>query len=229
MTDARPCRYPGCQDPEDPHGNPRMTTENICTSLGRNGTDQGCQQRFRRDIRYLVTDWVQLQALPAPIRRPDNKIRRTTREYGHPAEWASDKAAHIAAILNDTHDALADALGHEPPPHPGTSEKVRVRAAWTYLAAHHNQLCRQYWVCDTAIEIRDQHRQIRSRLGQNRPRIILPTPCPRCEHFTLVRTIDYRRDQIDCGNCNHTITGDHYGFYTRLLLGTFTVETGERQ
>jgi len=203
-----------------------MTSEGICTNPGRNGRDQGCQDKLQRDIRYLVADWVHLQALPAPIRRADAKVRRTTREYGHPAEWASDKAAHIAAILNDTHDALAEVLGHEPPPHPGTSEKVRVRAAWSYLVAHHPQLCRQYWVYDTAVEIREQHHHIRSRLGLTRPRIILPTPCPRCEHLTLVRTIDYQRDQIDCGNCHHTITGDHYAFYTRLLLGTFAAESG---
>lgn len=156
------------------------------------------------------------------MRTQEAKIRTGTREYGHPAEWASDKAALIATILNDTHDSLADALGNEPPPHPYTSEHIRIRAAYTYLTDHHTQLCRQDWAYDTAVEIRDQHRQIRNRLGQTRPRIILPAPCPRCEQSTLVRTIDYRRDQIDCEECGHTITGDHYEFYTRLLLDTFT-------
>lgn len=225
MADTRPCRYPGCKDPTDPERNPRMTSDGICTNPGRHGRDQGCQERFRKDIRYLVMDWVHLrQALPEPMRSQEAKIRTSTREYGHPAEWASDKAALIAGILNDTHDDLADTLGHEPPPHPGTAEHIRVRAAYTYLSEHHTQLCRLDHIHDLAEGIRDEHRQIRNRLGQTRPRIILPTPCPRCEHLTLVRTIERYRDQIDCGNCGHTITGDHYDFYTRLLLGTFTPE-----
>lgn len=223
MSESRPCRYPDCKDPKDPAGNPRMTSDGICTNPGRNGRDRGCQGKFRQDIRHLVMDWVHLhQALPEPMRSQEAKIRSSTREYGHPAEWASDKAALITEILNATHDSLAEALGGEPPPHPGTSERIRIRSAYAYLADHHTQLCRQEWVYDTAVEIRDQHRQVRNRLGKTRPRIILPTPCPRCEHLTLVRTIDYQRDQIDCGNCGHTITGDHYEFYTRLLIDTFT-------
>lgn len=224
---TRPCSYPGCKDPSDPDGNPRSTSDGMCVEVMRNGRPRGCQANFRRDLRHLVLDWVQLRRqLPAPLRQADHPTRNHTREYGHPAEWASDTCDLITAVLNWTHDALADSLGQTPPPHPGTGEHIQVRSAWNYLDSHFTELCRQDWARDTAIEIRELHNKIRARLGHTRPRIILPTPCPRCEQLTLVRTIDFRRDQIDCGNCDHQIREDHYAFYTELLLDTLTRPVG---
>jgi hypothetical protein len=219
MTDSRPCRYPGCKDRD---GNPRSTRDGICIDVRKDGRDHGCQAKFRRDIRRLVLDWVQLhERLPAPMltsgRKGGRRASARSREYGHPAEWASDTCDRIVAILNWTHDGLADALGQEPPPHPGSAEHVQVRAAWTFLTTHFADLCRQYWAHDTAVEIHELHNRIRASLGQTRPRMILPEPCPGCDHKTLVRTIDIRRDQIDCGNCGYVVPYDHYDFTAKLI------------
>lgn len=223
MTQHKPCVYPGCTDLD---GNPRITTEGICVTV-HHGRTGGCQKRFRRDWRNIIIDWTHLhQQLPEPLAAVAGRGSRGTRDYGHPAEWASDASAEIATLVNNWHDDLADYLGATPPPHPGTTELVRVRAAWNFIDPRIPDLSRQEWVGDTITEIRELHGKIRSRLGLTRPRLVLPAPCPRCELLTLVRSVDRYRDQIDCEHCGHVIRDDHYDFYTRLLLDTL-VDTTE--
>lgn len=220
---TRPCRYPGCKGHD---GNPRQTPHGMCAHTGRNGAITGCQARFLTDFRRLILDWTYLHTqLPQPPAR-ENARRSTSREYGHPSEWASDKAALIADIINETHDALADALGDTPPPHPGTSEKTRVRAAWAYITSHWAQLCAQYWAGDTAHEIHEHHNRIRARLGHTKPRYTLPIPCPNptCGLRTLTRTLDHHQDQITCGNCGYEVRndpdGNNYQWLVRVCLDT---------
>jgi hypothetical protein len=179
-----------------------------------------CQRRFARLLGWLVMDWVHLAtALPTPSAGGRQEVRTSQKVYGHPAEWASDTAADIAAVLNATHDALADHLGHRSAPtSPG--EVFRVRAAWDFLECRIPELALYSGGEDAAIEMRDLHGKIRSRLGLTRPRQLLPTPCPACDLRTLFRSIDAYNDSIECGACGHIIREEHYPFYTRLVLDT---------
>ncbi|KIA63013.1 hypothetical protein [Nocardia vulneris] len=212
-----PCTYPGCADQ---HGDPVLTSLGMC---------EPCQRRFTRLLGWLVMDWVNLTTnLPLPAARGRQERRTADKVFGHPAEWASDMAAQIATSLNWTHDALADHLGDTPPPHLGVAERARVRAAWTYLECRIDRLAASGFGGDTAVEMRDLHGLVRSRLGLTRPRQLLPTPCPSCELRTLFRALDVQRrseghesyDSIDCGSCGHTIREEHYPFYTRVVLDT---------
>lgn len=204
-----PCTYPKCSGS---NGDPQLTSLGMC---------ELCQRRFARLLGWLVMDWVNISAtLPIPAARGRQERHSTTKVFGHPAEWASDTAAEIAAVLNATHEALADHLGQTPPPHPGTVERVRVRAAWDYLECRIPQLAEYAGGEDAAIEMRDLHGKVRSRLGLTRPRQLLPTPCPACELRTLLRSVDAYNDSIECGSCGHVIREEHYPFYTRMVLDT---------
>lgn len=205
----RPCTYPDCADR---NGDPELTSEGMCP---------WCQKRFARLLGWLVMDWVHLSVvLPMPAARGAGERRTTQKVYGHPAEWASDTAAEIAHTLNNWHDALADHLNTSPAPHPGITERERVRAAWDFLECRIPQLAAYEGGGDAAVEIRDLHGKVRSRLGLTRPRQLLPTPCPSCELRTLFRSIDAYNDSIECGNCHHIIREAHYPFYTRVVLDT---------
>lgn len=204
-----PCTYPKC---DGSNGDPQLTSLGMC---------EPCQRRFARLLGWLVMDWVNLATtLPTPAVRGRQERHTATKTFGHPAEWASDTAAEIATVLNETHDALADHLGQTPAPHQGTSEHIRVRAAWNFLECRIPDLAAYAGGGDAAVEMRDLHGQIRARLGLTRPRQILPTPCPACDLRTLFRTVDAHNDSIECGSCGHIIREEHYPFYTRLVLDT---------
>lgn len=59
---------------------------------------------------------------------------------------------------------------------------------------------------------------MRHQLGLTRPRIVLPIPCPQCDVASLVRTVDVRRDWIECGACDTVIDERFYRFYTDRYL-----------
>lgn len=232
MSESRPCRYPGCKDHE---GNPRITSDGMCITTHRNGQNSGCQTRFRQDITRLILDWVNLHHyMPTPLLREQTR-RTTSREYGHPAEWASDTAAHIAGLLNDIHDNLAEALNATPPPHPGTTETVRIRAAWKFIDPRIQDLARQEWAGDSAEEVRQLHGRIRSRLGHSNPTETIPMPCPndRCGLRTLERRIRPGTDLITCGNCGYTVKddrdGSNYRWLVRVCLDTLITASDARE
>ena len=209
MTET--CRYPRCKDHD---GNPRTTNDGMC--------NPHCQDRLRNDIQLIVLEWVRLHTiLPKPI-ATEQARRAFISEHGHSAEWASDTAAHIAGLLNDIHDNLAEALNTTPPPHPGTSETVRVRAAWKYLETRISELAQQEWSGDTAQEVRQLRHRVRKSLGRTIPRIALPMPCPNdeCGLRTLIREIRPGRDYIECGNCGYMVKETYYPLLVRMALDT---------
>lgn len=200
-TTVARCAHPDCK---------RDRGEAAYTELG---VCEPCQRRVARALDRVVMDWVTLHAtLPAPNKGEKQRTAKV-KEYGHPAEWASVMAADIAECLNAAHDSLADTLGQTPPPHPGASEVVRVRAAYKYLSVRIVELCRTVYAADLITEWIDLHAKVRGQLGLSRPRIAVPMPCPQCEVAALVRISDFGGDWIECGNCQTTITTSHYRFY----------------
>ncbi|RVW06242.1 hypothetical protein [Rhodococcus spongiicola] len=178
--------------------------------------------RFRLHIYWLILDWLNLTTtLPTPPRQPTTRTA-PTREYGHPAEWASDTAALIATTLHGWHEALAEHRNETPPPAPTTAESVRIRAAWHYLNPRTQQLLD--YTQDAETEIRELHTKIRTILGHNRPRHTIRTPCPRadCGLRTLTRTAGLGQDFILCEACGYTISAAEYPQLITATLDTLT-------
>jgi ribosomal protein L37AE/L43A len=200
---VQPCVYPGCDAGE---GQPALTTQVMC---GRS------RRRYRREVDWIVMDYVTLKmTMPAPVKRGGSIRSSNLRSYGHPAEWASDKAAEIAQALNWIEDGLRDHLGYAPPPNPGVDHNRLVAHAYKLLTDKFDDLCTYPIAGDSATEIHDLHTDVRRLLGQTRFVQRLPTPCPACDTAALVRTVD----QIACEECGEVIKPEHYDFMATVIL-----------
>jgi hypothetical protein len=176
-------------------------------------------EKARRNFYLLAVDWVHLHIwLPTPPRREFVRHQKA-REFGHPAEWASDRAAEIAAMFSEWHDLVAEHRNETAPPK--GSEECRVVAAWKYLEPRFEQLV-ELVDAEALGEIAELHRRVRSTLGLNNPPQNLPIPCPNveCGLLTLQRIIGVGRDFVACGNCDYTIKEEHYPFLVRMSLDT---------
>lgn len=177
-------------------------------------------EHIRRDFHQITLDWIYLRThLPRPI-HTNQPRRNTTRQYGHPAEWASDHAARIADILTEWHSMLAEHRNETPPP-THAAEQRRVVKAWQYLEPRFDQLT-QLVDTEAFTEIRDIHWEFKRRLGYTNPTHTLPTPCPNdeCGQLTLQRRIAVGTDLIECGACGYTVQEQHYPLFTRMILDT---------
>lgn len=204
-----PCPYPGCRDLD---GNPRLTRDVIC---------EYSRRHYAGILDKLALHYVLLRRdLPRPVAPPGERVMRVvSREYGHPAEWASDSSRAIADQLSEAHDGLAEHLQHDPPPHPGHSEVRRIVVSHHYLTAWFDRLCTYPAAGDTAEALYDLERAVRRGLGKTNPVRHLPVPCPECRLLTLVRTFDsVGGDEVSCQACGHTIRPEHYGLWARMVI-----------
>lgn len=201
----RPCIYPGC---DRDNGDPALTAHGAC---------EPCQHRYRRTIQNLVTYWAILHTtLPAPTAKPTPAAKKTRKSYGHPAEWASDTAADIAAKLNWTHDALAEHLHDTPPPHDHAPEHTRIRHAYRYLEPRIQQLVTMPGAQDAAEELAELHHKTRAALGQTRQRVWLKgVPCMACTTPALALIDD---DHVECGACDWTSSRQNLGLLARHAI-----------
>lgn len=180
-------------------------------------------RHLRRTLYWLALDWILLrQSLPVPPRRETTR-HTTAREYGHPAEWASDRAAEIVDKVTGWHDYLAEKRGETPPPQ--GAEARRLVSAWQYLEPRLEQLA-ELVEREALQELSDLHYRIRNTLGYNNPSVTLPMPCPSCELIALQRTVGIGHDYIACGNpeCNYVVRDDedgkNYKWLVRVCLDT---------
>jgi len=181
-------------------------------------------QHVRRDFYRLALDWIHLHTqLPTPAHTQGRRAK--TQEYGHPAQWASDKAAQIADLFHEWHDLMAEHRNETPPPPPTSAEKIRVTRAWKYLEPRIEQLV-TIVEAEALKEIPQLHHQIRNALGLNKPHEILPMPCPNshCGLKTMCRTINVGTDTIRCATCGYTVHDDpdgrNYQWLIRVCLDT---------
>lgn len=175
----------------------------------------------RLDFYRLALDWVHLHTyLPKPVAQ-ENGRRSTYREYGHPAQWASDKAAQIADVFSTWHEIITAERSETPAPPRTSSEQVRVVKAWKYLEPRFDHLVTVV-VQDDLKEVTEIHRQVRNGLGQNNPRTVLPIPCPgqECGLRTLTRTVAVGKDYIVCGSCGYTVSDTYYPLLVRIAFDT---------
>lgn len=210
MSETKPCVYPGCRDIS---GNPQITSITICDSSRRH---------YRRNLDQLLLGYVQLRdELPRNQGRglDEDPIKTPHREYGHPAEWASDLSRLIADLLGEAHDGLAEYLHHDPPPHPGNREPGRVVVSFRYLTNWFDDLCTYPAAEDTAVSLYELSGQVRHGLGKSNRAKRLHIPCPECELLTLVRKLDRAgTDEVDCVNCGYHIAKEHYGLWARIIM-----------
>lgn len=176
-------------------------------------------KKVRLDFYRLALDWVHLHThLPRPISTPGRSSKY--RDYGHPAQWASDKAAQIAGMFQSWHDLVAEERSETPPPR-NCAELVSVVKAWQYLEPRFDQLVTMVEP-DALQEIVDVHREVRRALGHTKTRQIMPIPCPNpdCGLLALTRTIAVGKDYIQCGSCGYTIADSYYPLLVRIALDT---------
>lgn len=175
--------------------------------------------RTRRAFHQLALDGIELHHLLPKLPNYDESERRSfTREYGHPAEWASDKVAEIADLMWSWHDLVAETR-NEHRPTPNTSELTRITNAWKYLEPRIEHLT-QLVEPEALTEIPALHHKIQIALGKiDQPRN-LPLPCPsiECGKRELQRHISVGSDEIRCKACGRKIPEQNYPFLVRMTV-----------
>lgn len=215
-----PCVHPRCQDAD---GNRRLTTQNMCDP---------CQIRFRRELGWIVMDYVTLKTfLPSPMRQGGQTRHNKKQSFGHPAQDASDACSEIAWMLNNIEAGLRAHLGDLPAPDLVATYgryaigyrvgALLVNHAHLYLAGHFEQLCDWPDVGYHADAVHDTHQTNRSRYGLTRPiEPRLPMPCPSCDIAMLVRDVGKTQQQTayTCENCGRKIREDEYLTIARMTI-----------
>jgi len=202
-----------------------------------------CRNRFRRELSWIVMDYVTLKtALPSPVRRTGQLRHAPQQSFGHPAQDASDACREIAWVLNRIEAGLRTHLGDRPAPDISTTAGkfevghgsslqtgfsmaaggLLVSHAYTYLSSHFDQLCDWPDVGYHAGAIHDTHQTNRAKYGLTRkvePR--LPMPCPSCDVAMLVHSGPARAKdvgKITCENCGRVIREEDLPMFTRIAV-----------
>lgn len=168
----------------------------------------------------LVIDYISIrETMPNPKTPRTRTAPQGSREYGHPAQWASDTAKTIADCLDTTDEAIRDHLGHLPPPPRARAESRVVNHAYLSIKARIETLADYPGTQAFIEEANEIHNGIRRALGHNRQRNVLAVPCPGCSNLPVFRTVyDDRRDVIECPHCGYEIKEMEYGLYARILV-----------
>lgn len=198
-------------------------------------------KHLRQTLYWLALDWIHLTSTLTTPPRGEGRSP-STKEYGHPAEWASDNARDIVDKLVSWHDLMADTRNETRPVTritfgaPSTpsrpafrasvdaarAEQVRLVKAWKYLEPRCEQLV-ELVDYDDLKELPDLHHRIRRTLGADTPKYTLPVPCPNneCELLTLVRVQGVGQEFISCDACGYTIKEVLYPFLVRMTLDAY--------
>lgn len=210
----RRCAFPGCLDPSASSRTdkvPRLLYPDEAVFC------RGCRNRYRRVLDWLLEDYATIDAaMPTPLGAGGDKIM-VSREYGHPAEWASDMKRRIADTVDGWANALRDHQ-HHTPANPHRREARKLATEHKYLTAHFDTLCVFPGALDAAEELCELHADIRRALGQSRASTKLDTPCPACDLITMRRTVELdRSDWIECMNCGYSFEEKYYKLYTKIV------------
>jgi len=210
----------------------------IQSDIGAEKPKRMSPKHLRRTLYWLALDWVHLQAV---FPNPPKTEGRTgkVQDYGHPAEWASAKAAEIVDMMTCWHDYLAEERSERQPRRKrmgvnndgddvwayAVNHKQRIVSAWKYLEPRCEMLVALV-DHDALRELPDLHYGIRRALGATTPKYTLPVPCPSndCGLRTLVRVQGAGQDFISCDACGYTIKEVHYPFLIRLTLDAVLAE-----
>ncbi|TXH48180.1 MAG: hypothetical protein E6Q97_25270 [Desulfurellales bacterium] len=177
---------------------------------------QANPNKIREDFYRLAVDWVLLRA---EMPKPENRIRRSkVIEYGHLAEWASDKAACITEVLSSWHALVADHR-RETPPQTGVAEQVRIVKAWKYLEPRIEQLVTLV-AADDLNELSEIHLEIKRILKLDDAHANwLPIECGRCDHKTVFSGVGENYGRIRCYSCGLNEDETLKDFHIHRTLG----------
>lgn len=185
------------------------------------------EHRIARLLDWLVIDYITLRNFP-PLPRSDDNGRtspRGSREYGHPGQWASDRARSIADCLDQTDEALRDHLDHLPPPPRNRAEARVVNHAYISLKARISDLATYPGAEAFIEEATTIHQFIGRTLGYSRQRRTITVPCPSCQMVPVFRTVyDDRRDVIECHHCGREIKENEYGLWAQIVVDQLLAE-----
>lgn len=194
--------------------------------------------QLRRTLYWLALDWIHLSTdLPTPTSSGGPKRSSNVKDYGHPAEWASDTARQIVDMLTGWHDYMAEHRNETPPRRKkmrvnadgcdvwvwAVNDQQRLTSAWKYLEPRVEQLA-ELVDKDDLQELPELHHRIRSVLGQYVPKYTIPVPCPsdECGLRTLMRVMGVGQDFIACDACGYMIKDVHYPLLVKMTLDAFT-------
>ena len=208
MTDQllAACIYPNCRGTDD---QPRWTTVGMCP---------GHLLRYAALLDWLVIDYVTLRTwYPSPAQRDAGARRGKPQSFGHPAEWASDHAANIAGILNETEHDLREWLDMGAAVHQGHSEARRVQLAYLYTKPRVDVLATYPGASAKIVELDELHHHYRRAMGYTRKIQYLPCPCPSCDLRSLAMRFG-DEESISCGSCGRIISQAEYSLFTRIVI-----------
>ncbi len=189
------CVYPRCIGTD---GKPLLTTLGVC---------EPCRGRYRQLLSWLADDYAQLHImLPAPVRRGISVRSSSKESFGHPAEWASDEARHVATLLYQIEDALRLYRGVRQRDGWGIREVRLVHRALTYLVNCFDDLCTFPGAELAAEELTKWHYKLRAALGHTRRAEYLALPCPKCNLLKVAAAPHTGRPF--CEACGHRIRAE---------------------
>jgi hypothetical protein len=125
-------------------------------------------EHVRQDLKQLVTDYTLLTSLPKPAAH-ETLRGSPSKDYGHPAQWASVNLTRITNLLWNWHGVVAQQRNETPPPPRWAHEKVRVKKAYRYLEPRIQDLIDAIEPEDLK-EMARLHASIHSGLGLTGPR-----------------------------------------------------------
>jgi hypothetical protein len=198
-------------------------------------------KRLRQTLYWLALDWIHLRTDIALSSGGGAQRTSNVKDYGHPAEWASDTARDIVDKLTAWHDYVAEERNETQPRRKlmrrtddgdvwvyAVNEKQRLVKAWKYLEPRCEHLV-ELVDAEALKELPDLHHKIRRTLGQYVPKYTLPVPCPNdeCGLRTLMRVMGVGQEFITCDACGYTIKEAHYPLLIRMTLDAFLATNPE--
>jgi len=204
MTDMR-CVIPGCIDPSDPEGRPRIPPKIGGLLCGRH------YGRLAHTLDDLPTicDW--LEACVATTQAGDDHVAGTKAPPIPIRPDVVDLLDDIAAILASWCRLVVEE--HVPVLRGPRSSHVAVTSPWLRNVLPWVET--QPWVDECYAEVIDLLRRAHTLAPWQRHAHHLPTPCPACGECSLV--LYGGTDAVTCTVCHELIPEQRYGLWERYV------------
>lgn len=176
----------------------------------------------------LIAYWVRLRSLATPSGQKQTR-RPRNREFGHPAEWASDKAAEIVDAVVRTRNHVAGYYSEANQPTRG-AESARLNEAVAYLRSKKPAELRPVFA-GSAEALRQRlihlHKEIGDALGVNEP--TESAACPACGEVSAKLFSNTRGErEVRCTGCHYRATRDDYAAAVSIAMTTLLASDDDK-